>query len=227
MLPDAQLDNKNETKSNNCIKEELYKTFADFKQINWNECWEGFLLRYLFGLTNSLYFSNQSLYIRNKFQISQKHVGYIISFLSTGGVIAGFMLGYIKNKFYKNDYNCFGRLLHGFIAFSICFLGLGIASSLPVFLMFLIPYAMASSILRNVTMELIIAKSNDSEKGLMSGASNSVMSVARSISPLISALSMEVMSDVSVMFTAFVPSFTGMVLCVYLKQKSRSREHSD
>lgn len=93
-----------------------------------------------------------------------------------------------------------------------------------MFYVTLVPFSVSITILRIVTMELMISKSKNDEKGSLAGASNSVMSVARFVTPLTSGIIGDVFGESAVMLLAFVLSTCGSGLCVYLMRRNRLKK---
>ncbi|KAF2882247.1 hypothetical protein ILUMI_23915 [Ignelater luminosus] len=222
-IPDTSKNAKNKQNNSFTIKKfgnELLRAVAELMKIDWKVYWDAFFLRFLFGFSISIYFSNQAIYIQEKFDLSQRYIGYTISFLSIIGSLAGLMLGYITNRFYKNDFNCSKRLFHGFATICITFIGLYYAPNITIFVMFLIPFGISNTILRIVSMEVILSRSGNKDRGSLSGASNSVMSVARFISPITSGIIGDTVGENAVVLSAFAPALLGSLLCVKLMYKN-------
>ena len=198
---------------------ELARSLKDLKKINWKVHWETFSVRFLFGLTVSLYFANQSAHLKEKYELSQRHVGYTISFLSVIGVVSSFSLGAITRRFYGGDADCQRRMTHSFLILSACFLGFYVTSNVYFYLAFLVPFAVSTAILRIVSLEFMLGKSREDERGLISGTCNSVMSVARSLTPFMSGVVSEFVGENAVMMFGFLPALAGTMLCVKLGRK--------
>lgn len=77
----------------------------------------------------------------------------------------------------------------------------------------LIPQGVAAMVIRIVSMEFILSKASSQAKGSISGATNSVMSIARFISPLASGVIADVCGEGFVILSAFLPTFVAVVLC--------------
>lgn len=192
---------------------ELKKSILDLTEINWHSLWDAFLLRFLFALSTSIFFHNQSLYLKENYNLSQLYIGYSISFLSIVGSLSAFFFGAITKYFYRNDTNYLTRLFHFFTLYSLSFLGLYMSPNFPTFAIILIPFAVSNSLLRILSMELMLSKSSNETRGLIAGASNSVMSVARFVSPVMTGV---IADSFGVGFTvalASVPSFVGVLFC--------------
>lgn len=206
------------------VQQELTKTINNLRLVNWKIYGESFCIRFLFGMSVSIYFSNQSLYLTEKYFLPQKYIGYIISFISLTGTITGFMLGFITKKLYKNDLNCNKRLLHFFTVLTICFVLLYLAPTIYTFVAVLVPYGVSNIILRIVSMELLLTKSNNEAKGSLSGASNSVMSLARFVSPITSGVIIDMYGTNAVMLSAFIPALLGTIMCVKMNYTNRNKK---
>ncbi|XP_022919322.2 major facilitator superfamily domain-containing protein 9-like [Onthophagus taurus] len=201
------------------INLEMKKSVEILKKINWKIYWDAFLIRFLFGITTSFFHSNQSLYLKEKHNLSQLYIGYTISFFSIIGVLTSLTLGWITETFYKNDTNCLQRLFHSFVILSISCLGFYLAPNLIVFYTFLIPFGITTALVRIVSMEMMLTKSGKEEKGSLSGASNSIMSISRFFTPLMSGVVGDFFGEESVMFFAFVPAIIGSIVCYKLLSK--------
>lgn len=195
------------------FKEEALKAVVNLKEINWPVYWDAFLLRFLFALSTSIYFSNQSIYLKETFELPQKNIGYIISFYNALGTTSGLLMGFITRKFYQNDISCHKRLFHSFTALTFCYFLLYFAPNVSAYVMILIPQSVASMIIRIVSMEFVLSKPHSTAKGSISGAMNSVMSTARFISPLASGVIADAFGETCVILSAFIPTFVAVVLC--------------
>ncbi|KAG5877556.1 hypothetical protein JTB14_023329 [Gonioctena quinquepunctata] len=201
----------------NSARNEFKKTVKELVDIDWKEHWDTFLLKFLMGLTMTCYFTNQSIYLKETYQMSQKHIGYMISFFSTVGMISGFILNKI-NSLYKPD-SLFTRLCHSFFILTISFFGIYLSPNFYIFLFLLIPLAFSATALRVGSMELMFEKSEKLHKGSLSGASNSIMSVARFLTPVITGFTSDIFNEQSVMLIAAFPSSLGFLVSVFMKKK--------
>lgn len=203
------------------FQKELTKTVDNLRSVDWKVYGDALSVRFLYGMSVSIYFSNQALYLTEKYDLPHKYVGYIISFISSIGTVTGFTLGYITKKLYKNDLNCNRRLLHFFSVLTVCFVLLYLAPNIYTFIAVLVPYSISSIIIRIVTMELLLTKSNNNAKGSLSGACNSIMSLARFVSPITSGVIVDVFSENIVMLSASVPALLGTIICVRMNYSNK------
>lgn len=203
--------------------EELKLTITNLRKIEWKIYWDAFAFRLLFGLCTSMYFFNQSLYLQEKYDLSQIQTGYVISFFSAVGAAFGLCLGYVTKKLYSNDADCSIRLLHFWSLLTVSLILLNFAQNITTYIALLIPFGISSIVIRIVSMELLLTRAEKSGKGSISGASNSVMSVARFISPTISGVVGNIFGEGAIMLALFVPSLTATVICFSLKHTKKTK----
>lgn len=200
-------------KSNNKIsrltlntRDEFKRLFIELRDAEWHKYWDVFLLRFLYGLSVSIFFTNQSLFLEETFNITKVFIGYTISFLSAIGALTGFFIKKLDNV---------NVIRYAQIFFTLSLLSLNFTNNVYVYLMLLVPFAILSIFLRIKTMELILLKAESDRKGSLSGICNSLMSVGRFISPLTIGLSHNIIDDRNVApLLAFVPSFLASILCL-------------
>ncbi|KAJ8948386.1 hypothetical protein NQ314_008426 [Rhamnusium bicolor] len=123
--------------------------------------------------------------------------GRSAAFSSVGFIIGPFIGGHLS------------EINHGFTY--VC--GLTVTS----FIINFVPLSLASTTLRVVSMELMLKKSEKMHRGSLSGASNSIMSVARFVTPFLSGILSDIFSEQSVMLVAMIPAVLGMCVSLYMK----------
>uniref|UniRef100_A0A6P7GW81 Major facilitator superfamily domain-containing protein 9-like n=1 Tax=Diabrotica virgifera virgifera TaxID=50390 RepID=A0A6P7GW81_DIAVI len=199
------------------VTSEFKKSVNEIVSIDWKVHWDTFLLKFLLGLTITVYFSNQAIYLRETFQMSQKHVGYMISLFSTIGMISGLCLKKV-DSFLKNV-DVYTKMGVWFGVLALCFIAMYLSPNFIVFMFFLAPLSLAATAMRVASMELMFKKTEALHRGSLSGASNSVMSVARFMTPLFTGISSDIFSEKSVMLIAVVPASIGVFVSLYTKRK--------
>lgn len=156
---------------------ELYK-------IDWPVYWDVFMLKALVGFAMGVYYSNYALYLKNKFDLSPKYIGYVISFQGIIGSLSSYFMGFI-NRFYKQDKDYSLRNLHVFLLLSVSLTGLITSFNVYIYGLWLIPLAMGNAIGRLVTLEMVLKRSHGEHTGTLIGASNSVRSLSGVIAPMV------------------------------------------
>lgn len=197
---------------------ELRKSVNDLLSIDWSVYWDSLTLRFLFGVAISIYFSQQSLFIKEKYNLSQKYVGYSISLLSIIGSLSAFSLGYVNRTFYKKDKNSLQILFHSFILLTVSFVGLYLTSNVAFFILLIVPLGLSSAILRILTLEIMLKKSTGNERGSLSGVSTSIMSVSRFVSPITSGIVGDLFGENAILISAIVPTSFATFLCYKLRK---------
>lgn len=196
-LPDKIFNktSKNQRRINfKLILKDFSKTFTELKSIEWGQHWCPFLIRFLFGTALSAFLGNQALFLQENYQLSKKQIGYVISYFSTIGTMSGFFLDRI-NALYRDDVKCFTRLRHFFFLMFVCLIGIYLSTNLWTVFVLLVPLSIAASILRNVSIQLLLQQSKKSESGSFAGAANSVMSIARFCVPFFSGVVADVFGE--------------------------------
>ncbi|XP_057671124.1 major facilitator superfamily domain-containing protein 9-like [Diorhabda carinulata] len=218
-LPDDRKTTKPGDVSWKMVTNEFKKSIKEIKDIDWKVHWDTFLLKFLLGLTITVYFSNQAIYLKETFHLSQKHIGYMISFFSTVGVISGLFLKKIDN-FLNTD--IYSKMSLWFGVLALCFISLYLSPNIFIFMFFLIPLSVAASAMRVTSMELMFQKIEALHRGSFSGASNSVMSIARFMTPLFTGLTSDIFNEKSVMLIAVVPACLGVFVSIFTKTKYKA-----
>ncbi|EEZ97676.1 major facilitator superfamily domain-containing protein 9 isoform X2 [Tribolium castaneum] len=204
---------------------EFNKSVRDMGEIDWGAFWDVFLLRFIFGFSVTMYFSQQSVYLKEQFKMAQRHVGYTISFFSASGMAAAFLLHYI-NYFYKGDVSCLKRLTHFFLLMTLSLVCLYFAPNIELFLLVLVPFSLSCTVLRIVSMELMLKNASTTHRGSLSGTSNSIMSVARFVTPVTSGLISDKLGGSSALLFTAVPPLIGTLVSVWMKVRNGDKKNN-
>ncbi|KAB0802353.1 hypothetical protein PPYR_04539 [Photinus pyralis] len=203
---------------------EVTKIFRDLGSVNWREFWEPFFLRFVVSFAITVVFTSQLVYIGARYGLSQKGAGYYVAFVGLLGIISVILIGWIKKVFYSTkEKQADSRLqLHLFATYTIGLMSMATASTFEMVLIATIPVAFACSGLMIITMEGIVQKSTDSDRGILTGASESVMGIGRCVAPLVSGIIAEFLSEKLVISIPIFFSILGTLLCLKItRQDSR------
>ncbi|KAK5649995.1 hypothetical protein RI129_001024 [Pyrocoelia pectoralis] len=200
------------------LKREVKKIFSDLGSINWKEFWQLFFLRFVVSFAITVVFANQIPYIQTVHGLSQKAVGYYVAYFGILGTISVILIGWIKKVFYSNKENeTSSKLqLHLFIMYTLGLLGMYAAPTFEGLLVATLPIAFSSSGLMIITMEAIVEKSTDSDRGVLTGASESVMGIGRCFAPLVSGIIADILHERLVIVAPIIASISGVILCLKL-----------
>ncbi|XP_022596568.1 major facilitator superfamily domain-containing protein 9 isoform X1 [Seriola dumerili] len=168
-----------------------------------SDMWDLFLVRLLMAIAIMLYYSNFSLAMEERFSLKPKVTGYLISYSSTLGALAGFLVGPVT-QLYKN--NMPALLLHSTVlTCSLIFLYAAAPSVWQVLLTSTF-FAISTTIGRTCITDLELQRGGVQASGTLIGAGQSVTAVGRVLAPLLSGLAQE--------FSPCGPPSLGVVLAL-------------
>ncbi|XP_035263972.1 major facilitator superfamily domain-containing protein 9 [Anguilla anguilla] len=154
-----------------------------------SDMWDVFLVRLLMAVAIMLYYSNFSLALEERFALKPKVTGYLISYSSTLGALAGCLVGPVT-QLYRNDMSAL--LLHSTVlTCSLIFLYATAASVWQVLLTSTF-FAISTTIGRTCITDLELRRGGAQASGTLIGAGQSVTAVGRVLAPLLSGLAQEV-----------------------------------
>lgn len=204
------------------IKQELLKIGANIKNIDWPQSWHLFAMRFLSSIATALFFYNQTFYMKEFFNLSQRHIGYVITFSGTIQTITVYSLSYLNQMFYKNEPDGVKCISHFFLLMSIASLLLCFANQFTYFLICIIPFVISSSVLRISTTQIVLEKCDKDKIGTYGGVSYSFVSIAKFIVPTLSGIVSDSFSNQASIVLSFIPAITGVILTsTILKKKNK------
>ncbi|NXM70288.1 MFSD9 protein, partial [Serilophus lunatus] len=158
------------------------------KGIACSNLWDIFLVRFLMSVAILLYYSNFTLALEERFGVKPLFSGYLISYSSALGVLAGCLLGPITRLYQHNTYRI---LLHS--STFTCTLILLYASALNIWMVILSStfLAFSTTIGRTCIIDLELTVGGNEASGTLLGVGQSVTSVGRIIAPLLSGIVQE------------------------------------
>ncbi|XP_074011815.1 major facilitator superfamily domain-containing protein 9 [Numenius arquata] len=158
------------------------------KGIACSDLWDIFLVRLLMSVAILLYYSNFSLALDERFGVKPLFAGYLMSYSSALGVLAGCLLGPITRLYQHNTYRI---LLHS--STFTCMLILLYASALSIWMVVLSStfLAFSTTIGRTCIIDLELTIGGNEASGTLLGVGQSVTSVGRIVAPLLSGIAQE------------------------------------
>nr|XP_046260169.1 major facilitator superfamily domain-containing protein 9 [Scatophagus argus] len=153
-----------------------------------SDMWDLFLVRLLMALAIMLYYSNFSLAMEERFSLKPKMTGYLISYSSTLGAMAGFLVGPVT-QLYGN--NMPALLLHSTVLTCSLILLYTAASSVWQVVLSSTFFAISTSIGRTCITDLELQRGSVQASGTLIGAGQSVTAIGRVLAPLLSGLAQE------------------------------------
>jgi len=202
---------------------DIFQALKHLWNVNWSVYWDVFTLKFLLGFAQAVHYQNFSLTLKDEYGISPSGIGYTISFQGLVGATTGFLTGWL-GRFYKNDSNHALRMLHGFGVLSLSFVFLSLAPNLTFFLICLIPLSASSSLLRIVTSEVTLQRTESDQRGSLIGSGQSMPSVARLIAPFCSGLAYDVFGSYGISVLRTAVTAAAVALCTILCMRQRKEK---
>ncbi|XP_018941662.2 major facilitator superfamily domain-containing protein 9-like [Cyprinus carpio] len=154
-----------------------------------SDMWDVFLVRLLMAVSIMLYYSNFSLAMEERFQLKPKVTGYLISYSSMLGALAGCLVGPVTHL-YGN--NMSALLLHSTALTCTLIFLYATAPNVWQVLLTSTFFAISTTIGRTCITDLELQRGGAQASGTLIGAGQSVTAVGRVLAPLLSGLAQEV-----------------------------------
>lgn len=153
-----------------------------------SDMWDVFLVRLLMAVAIMLYYSNFSLAMEERFQLKPKVTGYLISYSSMLGALAGCLVGPVT-QLYGQDMSAL--LLHSTVLTGTLIFLYATAPSVWQVLLTSTFFAISTTIGRTCITDLELRRGGAQASGTLIGAGQSVTAVGRVLAPLLSGLAQE------------------------------------
>lgn len=158
------------------------------RSLVFSEMWDVFLVRLLMAVAVMLYYSNFVLALEERFGVRPQVTGYLISYSSALGALAGLVLGPVLRLYRHNSPRL---LLHSSV---LTFLLLLLYSTAPTLVAAVVPSLLLSfstALGRTCITDLQLAAGGAQAKGTLIGVGQSVTAVGRVIAPVLSGVAQE------------------------------------
>nr|XP_056717864.1 major facilitator superfamily domain-containing protein 9 [Euleptes europaea] len=153
-----------------------------------SDLWDIFLVRLLMSIAVMLYHSNFVLALEERFGMKPKLTGYLISYSSTLGVAAGFLLGPIARLYQHNNY---AILLRSTILTSLLLTLYSSSASIWTVILSSTILAFSTTVGRTCITDLELTLGGNQASGMLIGIGQSVSAVGRTVAPLLSGIAQE------------------------------------
>ncbi|XP_065057236.1 major facilitator superfamily domain-containing protein 9-like [Rhopilema esculentum] len=187
---------KNES---NTVLQSASEFVTAIRQVPWASVADIFVVRFLSSLSMIIFRSSFNLILEYRHSTSPKTNGYIMSYNAILGVVSGMSVGWIA-KFFRSP-----ESMHRFFSVTLVFAltSISFAPNIVYIIIALIPLCISTSILRVTSATLMYKKGGEAEKGLLTGLSDSFMSMARMIGPTVGGIA----QDINIYGPGIVSSF--------------------
>ncbi|XP_044142698.1 major facilitator superfamily domain-containing protein 9 [Bufo gargarizans] len=193
---------------------QIIYVFNKVTGVAFSQMWDIFLVRLLMAVAVMLYYSNFALAMEERFHLTPRMTGYLISYGSTLGALAGFSLGPLSRLY---QYNIYTMLLHSSILTFFSILLYSVAPKMWTVVLSSTFLAFSTSIGRTCIVDLELTLGQKHGSGTLIGVGQSVTSVGRIVVPLFSGIAQE--------YSPCGPPQLGAVLAlasIFLMYKSKS-----
>ncbi|XP_019750064.1 major facilitator superfamily domain-containing protein 9 isoform X1 [Hippocampus comes] len=153
-----------------------------------SDMWDLFLVRLLMAVAIMLYYSNFSLAMEERFSLKPKITGYLISYSSTLGALAGFLVGPVT-QLYGN--NMAALLLHSTLLTCLLISLYATAQGVWQVLLTSTFFAISTTVGRTSITDLELRRGAVRASGTLIGAGQSVTAMGRVLAPLLSGVTQE------------------------------------
>lgn len=151
--------------------------------------WDIFLVRLLMAVAVMLYYSNFVLALEERFGVSPKTTGYLISYSSALGALAGFALGPIMRLYGHDSHRI---LLHANTLTFLLLLLYSATRTMAAVVLSSTLLSFSSAIGRTCITDLQLTVGGARTSGTLIGVGQSVTAVGRIVAPLLSGVAQEV-----------------------------------
>nr|XP_006825890.1 PREDICTED: major facilitator superfamily domain-containing protein 9-like [Saccoglossus kowalevskii] len=180
-----------------------------------------FIIRFLLGFAALLYRSNFTLMLENEYGTSPKTNGYIISMGSAVAVLSGMFVGHII-RLYNNEAKL---LIHAGVMQVLAIIFLTFSPNIWFIMILLAPLSLSNSIARVCCTDLSVRRGRVTEVGAVIGLSQTVMSVARMLTPFLGGVLQEFSYQApGVVAAAFAMAGT-TVMVIYPQDQIKYKKH--
>ncbi|XP_029338317.1 major facilitator superfamily domain-containing protein 9 isoform X2 [Mus caroli] len=168
---------------------EVMLALKDMKNLIFSALWDVFLMRLLMGVAVMLYYSNFVLALEERFEVRPKTTGYLISYTSALGTLAGFAVGPILRLYKHNSYMV---LLHSNVLTCLLLVVYSTTYSMAMVVFSSTLLSFSTTIGRTCITDLQLSVGGAQASGTVIGVGQSVTAVGRILAPLLSGVAQEI-----------------------------------
>lgn len=193
------------------IGSSLKQSVMELLEIDWSNYWDIFMDKVFTGFAMSVYYSNYSLLLNTRYELTKKQIGYIISFQGIVGSVSSYFMSFI-NSLYCDDKDYIQRTFHVYVLICASFLGLLLSWHVYIYILWLIPLAIANAISRLVTLEMLLNRDRNKHSGTLIGASNSVRNLTSFVASMVAGCISHYVGLSYVIYVPLLSTLIGLVI---------------
>lgn len=185
------------------------ESVEQFKRVNWKTHGDAFVFKLLLNLATAIYFSNYAIYLRFNYDASPVAVGYVTSLLSATGAFCAYYVEYFNNQ-YREDNDFSARNKHVFSLLTVALIGMALAQNVSLYFTFVLPLAASTAIGRLVTLDMVLRKTNNDQRGSILNVANNFRSLSDIVAPLFVGITSELFGVSFVIYIAITLAAFGV-----------------
>ncbi|XP_032980976.1 major facilitator superfamily domain-containing protein 9 isoform X3 [Rhinolophus ferrumequinum] len=167
---------------------EVVSTLRVMRTLLFSDMWDILLVRLLMAMAVMLYYSNFVLALEERFGVSPKTTGYLISYSSALGALAGCALGPIMRLYGHDSHRI---LLHSNTLTFLLLLLYSAARTMAAVVLSSTLLSFSTAIGRTCITDLQLTEGGARSSGTLIGVGQSVTAVGRIVAPLLSGVAQE------------------------------------
>ncbi|XP_021490505.2 major facilitator superfamily domain-containing protein 9 isoform X1 [Meriones unguiculatus] len=168
---------------------DVTSALKDMKNLMVSALRDVFLVRLLMGVAVMLYYSNFVLALEERFGVRPKTTGYLISYTSALGALAGFAVGPVLRLYGHDSHRV---LLHSSALTCLLLLLYSAASTVAVVVLSATLLSFSTTLGRTCVTDLQLSVGGAQASGSVIGVGQSVTAVGRILAPLLSGVAQEI-----------------------------------
>lgn len=191
--------------------------FFHLKDVNWLKYWPLLFMRMMYTATLSTMMVSFGFVLIETFKLKPTQVGYTISVHSSIGVVTGFAVSRLEPFFHR--YSSFKKCFFSFILLSFGYLCLSFAPNLIIYMLCMIPISTAGTLIEIFLNQILSETCKDQYRGTLEGAMASSISIARSITPMVAGLALDIYGSKGAYLFATLAAISAAVFAKFYDNK--------
>lgn len=188
------------------VYKELAKIVNNFKLINWDKYWDLFLLKFIIEISFNCFYASFGIVLLTEFSFTHKQMGYTMALHAFSFVVFNPLYATVKTKFYSGDKTGVTRIRNSCFLLVATLLGFITAPTWWIYVLFMVPISVVRILADSTCTEILVLRTEATEKGTVMGAFESVMSLSSLITPLMLGLITDTWGSYAPFITALIPS---------------------
>lgn len=193
--------------------------FHHLKEVDWIEYWPLLFMRMMYTATLSTMMVTFGFVLIETYKLTPTQVGYTLSVNSSIGVATGFGVARLEPFFRK--YSSFKKCFFSFILLFVGYVCLSFAPNIMFHILCMVPIIAAGTLIEVFLNQILSETCMGENRGTLEGAMTSSISVARSITPVVAGLAMDIYGSSGAYIFAALAAISAAMLAKYYDKKTK------